>query len=65
VCVRVCVCVCVCVCTGVCVCVLVGGTLIVKSFVESECATARIFSYGVASISRLLQIISLFCKRAF
>jgi len=55
-CVYVCVCVCMCVCVCVCVCVFVSHLLILTR--------APIHSYGVATISRLLKSIGLFCKRA-
>jgi len=48
VCGCVCVCVCVCVCACVCVCVCV-------CMLSESC-------YGVAAISRLLEIIGLFCR---
>ena len=70
----VCVCVCVCVCMGVCVCVCMGVLMhSLKGHVthmnESCCADAKVTSHrcrshGVATISRLIKMIGLFCKRA-
>ena len=53
-----CMCLCVCVCVCVCVCARVSVHVCVGMRVrrwEGEC-------YGVASISRLLKIIGLFCR---
>jgi len=59
VCSSVCVCVCMCMCMCVCVCVvrIFWGSLALSGL------NLRV-RYGVATISRLLKIIGLFCKRA-
>jgi len=54
-CVYVCVCVCVCVCVSVCVC---------DNTCRHRHKCRHRHRYGVASISRLLKIVGLFCKRA-
>ena len=56
----VCVCVCVCVCAGLCVCVFVWNDQC-----EVRCKTVGdwCITHEVATISRLLKIIGLFCKR--
>jgi len=69
-----CVCVCACVCVCMCIVHVVGGSsgcahvcvcVCVCRMCASEFVCHRIVcTYGVASISRLLKIISLFCKRA-
>jgi len=74
VCVRVCVCVCMCVCVRVCVrervlvylCVDKQPTPIEHSSnnVESESILLSAYAYGVATISRLLKDIGLFCNIA-
>ena len=70
VCVRVCLCLCLClfvclfVCVYVCVCACVCAcVLCCKRFLESQ-LNNRYTTHGVATISRLLKIIGLFCKRA-
>jgi len=72
VCVYVCVCVCVCACVCVCVCVFVFvcvrasrtdlHTLLRVDMLRRSCEG---HIYGVATISRLLQIIGLFYKTAY
>ena len=45
------------VCVRVCVCVCVRGCVCMRKFTQQS-------EYGMASSSRLLKIIGLFCKRA-
>jgi len=59
----VCVCTCACVCVCVCVCVSMWGCAwLVQVF--RKVLLYRVTCYGVASRSRLLKVIGLFCKRA-
>ena len=61
--IHTCLCVCVCVCTcvfvymyvQVCVCVCVSATVFLPKHMTYH-------AYGVATISRLLQILGLFCR---
>ena len=64
VCVCVCACVCVCVCVFVCVCARVCVRVRANSISTQKRPTCYPPCYGVATISRLLKIIGLFCKRA-
>jgi len=57
--VRVCVCACVRVCVCVCVCVCVQGFL---GGGGEVCGPRLEILYGLATISRLLKIIGLFCR---
>jgi len=57
VCVSVCECMCMCMCVRVCVCVCLC-VYVREKVLECEAQ----FSYGVASSSRLLKIIGLFCR---